>query len=115
MGEHTTESMNVEAGVIQGSVLGLVLLLLFIADLDNYLPPRAETEKCADEIISLIISTNTTTKLPQKIKDGVQLWCLDNRMRLNSENYKVMHFRVNKTNLSIPIVLGSTTLDVFSF
>ena len=88
----------------------IFLFLLFIADLDNYLPPRDETEKYAYDIISYIIGT--TTELPQQITYEIQLWCLENRMRLNSEKCKVMHFKVNKANLPIPIVLGSTTLEV---
>ena len=60
MGEHTTEYMKFEYGVNQGSVLGPVLFLLFIANFDNYFPPGTETEKFADDIISYIIGTNFT-------------------------------------------------------
>ena len=98
MVEHTNKWMNFEAGVFQGSVLCPVLFLLIIADLNNYLPAGADTEKYADDIISYIIGTNTTTELPQQITYAVQLWCFDNRMRLNSEKCKVMHFKVKKAN-----------------
>ena len=52
LGDHTTEWKSVEAGVIHGSVLGPVLFLLFIVDLNTYLLARAETDKYADNIIS---------------------------------------------------------------
>jgi ribonuclease P/MRP protein subunit RPP40 len=40
-----SEWKNVEAGVIQGSVLGPVLFLLFIADINSYLPETTNLQK----------------------------------------------------------------------
>ena len=39
---HETEWKDVEAGVIQGSVLGPILFLIFISDINEYLPKGVE-------------------------------------------------------------------------
>ena len=46
----TTEWKKVEAGVIQGSVLGSVLFLIYIADINDYMPAGVSFEKYADDI-----------------------------------------------------------------
>jgi ribonuclease P/MRP protein subunit RPP40 len=50
-----SEWLNVIAGVTQGSVLGPALFLLFISDMNEYLPTTAELIKYADDLLT---STN---------------------------------------------------------
>lgn len=107
IGELSTPWKRVEAGVVQGSVLGPVLFLIFIADLNDYLPDGSSIEKYADDIISYIIGAATTTNLPQQIADAVQKWCNDNQMRLNTSKCKVMHFKPKKTEPPLSIVIGT--------
>jgi hypothetical protein len=85
VGQTTAEWMRVEAGVIQGSVLGPVLFLLYIYDINSYLPhsPSSNTEKYADDIISYIIGKDVRSRLPQDTVDAVERWCDDNMMKLN--------------------------------
>ena len=66
-----TRWRDVLAGVVQGSVLGTVLFLLFVLDINEYLPPGAELLKYADDILANIIG-KTTADLPQAIVNAVQ-------------------------------------------
>ena len=82
MNNTETEWRQIEAGVIQGSVLGPILFILFIADINDYLPEGINVEKYADDIICYIIGR--ATKTDQQVVDAVQRWCRDNQMRLNA-------------------------------
>jgi hypothetical protein len=91
IGELSTEWKKVEAGVIQGSVLGPVLFLIFVADINNYIPAGVNIEKYADDIIAYIIGAHASSELPQLVAEAIEKWCTDNRMRLNVDKCKVMH------------------------
>ena len=58
-----TEWKDVDEGVIQGSVLGPNLFILFISDINDYLPVEAELEKFADDILSYLLG-KAATNLP---------------------------------------------------
>ena len=108
VGEITTEWKKVEAGVIQGSVLGPVLFILFIADINKYLPKGVRFSKYADDIIAYIIGKPLKTDLPKQVVEAVEKWCVDNGMRLNVNKCKVMH---SKTSQSPEITLNQVILE----
>jgi len=115
VGQTSTDWMRVEAGVIQGSVLGPILFLIYISDINSYLPhgTRCNTEKYADDIISYIIGKDVRSQLPQDIVDAVQRWCDDNLMKLNGNKCELMYFPSNKRDDFQPVItLGNTTLKV---
>ncbi len=95
IGKMQTEWKQVEAGVIQGSVLGPILFVLFILDINDYLPPGVEILKYADDILAYITGTSSKGDLPQKVVDGIEKWCKDNDMRLNISKCKVMQISSN--------------------
>ena len=82
----------VEAGVIQGSVLGPILFLLFIHDINEVIPEGIELEKYADDILAYIIGNTEHIhgSLPQKTIEAINSWCTVNGMRLNTTKCKVM-------------------------
>ena len=55
VGQIKTEWKPVEAGVIQGSVLGPILFLLFILDVNEYLPKETDLLKYADDILTYLL------------------------------------------------------------
>jgi hypothetical protein len=89
IGNIETEWRNVIAGVIQGSVIGPILFILFISDINKFIPVGVELEKYADDILCYILGKLHRT-LPQEVIDGVTKWCEVNRMRLNIKKCKVM-------------------------
>jgi hypothetical protein len=98
--------------VIQGSVLGPILFILFIADINAYLPKGINVEKYADDIICYIIGRATNSNLPQQVVNAVQRWCEDNQMRLNAGKCKIVDFKKRKQPLTIS--LAGTQLEVVS-
>jgi ribonucleases P/MRP protein subunit RPP40 len=42
--------LDVEAGIIQGSVLGPILFIIFISDINSYIPPSIQLNKYADDL-----------------------------------------------------------------
>ena len=80
---------DVIAGVIQGSVLGPILFLLFSLSINDYVPPGVCLLKYADDI--LIYCTGIfDPSLLQQATDGVQAWCVRYKMRLNIKKCKVL-------------------------
>jgi ribonuclease P/MRP protein subunit RPP40 len=61
----------VKAGVIQGSVLGPILFLLYIADITEYMPADVEFEKYADDIINNIIAESYFTSAHTSINEKI--------------------------------------------
>jgi hypothetical protein len=118
IGTLSTEWKPVEAGVIQGSVLGPILFILFIADLNDYLPTGVSFAKYADDIVAYIIGllarVDNLPYLPQLIADAIQRWCVDNGMRLNSSKCKVMVFKPPKNSTPVHIVINNTVLEIVS-
>jgi hypothetical protein len=74
-----SEWKNVEA-VKQGSVLGTVLFLLFIADINNYLPETTNLQKFADDLLTYEIIFNRIHDNTQQTADCNQKWANDNKM-----------------------------------
>ena len=78
-----TEWKPVEAGVIQGSILGPILFLIFIADINSAIPAGIELLKYADDILVYCSSQKWNSPLVQAAADGILRWCADNKMKLN--------------------------------
>ena len=108
----TTEWKKVEAGVIQGSVLGPILFLLFILDINEYIPKEANLKKYADDILAYIIGDKVHSNLPQEIADGISKWCEINQMRLNINKCKVMIMNNVKQVTKPAIIIENQTLEI---
>ena len=108
----TTDWKEVEGGVIQGSVPGPILFILYIADINDYLPKGVSIEKYADDIICYILGRATSTQLPQEVVNAVQRWCHENLMRLNADKCKILHFPAKRDEAPPSIILNNTSLGI---
>ena len=82
---------SVVAGVIQGSVLGPILFVLFILDINEYLIPQdANLSKYADDLKTHIIFTLLQNDTTQDTVDAIVKWCFENKMSLNVDKTKDM-------------------------
>ena len=88
--------------------------LLFIADLNDELPPNINLQKYADDILAYIIGKLIPNDLPQAIADAISRWCTKNKMRLNIDKCKTMVIS-NNAKESHPIVtLNGSPLESVS-
>ena len=103
--------LRVEAGVIQGSVIGPILFIIFISDLHTFLPLNANISKYADDILATVFGQDIQNHLPQTIVNDVQAWCIGNKMRLNSNKCKFLSIQ-SPLAIKPPIItLCSTPLE----
>jgi len=86
--------LDVEAGVTQGSVLGPALFLLFISDVNEYLPTTAALIKYADDLLTYCIFNDFNEDTTQQTIDSIQKWAENNSMRLNTD--KTKHMIINQ-------------------
>ena len=109
----SSELRPVEAGVIQGSILGPILFLIFIMDINEVIPTAIIIQKYADEILTYILnSTEAHCTLPQEIVNAIEKWSINNKMRLNFNKSKVMSLANGQnTEQQIPTILGGQILE----
>jgi hypothetical protein len=84
---------NVSAGVIQGSVLGPTLFLLFISDINEYIDSLIEIIKYADDIVIYNIIKDLSEDKVQAAVNGIAEWSRINKMKLNEK--KTQHMFIN--------------------
>ena len=105
-------------GVPQGSILGLLLFLVFINDLPLYLQNNASTIDLYADDTTIYYSNCSRLELErilQKSLDDLQIWCRENGMILNINKTKVMLItsRQKRTTLSnADLTLWYNDIDV---
>ena len=80
-GEHVSTWSDVKAGVIQGSVLGPTLFIIFIADLKDRIPKDVKAPKYADDILAWSLIQSLIEEAAKRIQE----WTRENRMVLNKK------------------------------
>ena len=101
----------VTSGVPQGSVLGPVLFLLFVNDINNNL--SSSLFQFADDhtLVRSIKSSDDNLSL-QKDLDIIYQWTITNKLPLNASKCAVVHFTRCKDFMKFSYKLGSCTLNV---
>ena len=90
LGEFLSEWVKVNSSVIQGSVVGPLLFILFINDLVDYIVNKSKL--FADDTKILAKTNNAPESSLQKDIDSVLEWTSTWLMRLNLDKCKIMHF-----------------------
>ena len=125
----TIEWKSVKAGVIQGSVIGPTLFILFLSDLQKLIPKEIKSPKYADDILAyciinnnnnnndnIRINNNNTSKKDinnnnnntnnnnslQKTVNIINEWTLNNKMKLDIE--KTQQLIINNQKKTHPTV-----------
>lgn len=85
--------------VVQGSVIGPVLFLIFINDLDHHIQSAASSAsvfKFADDSkIGMAVRSVEDAKCFQAAVNALVQWCSDNGMRLHPDKCSILHFGYN--------------------
>jgi hypothetical protein len=103
--------LGVEAGVIQGSVLGPILFIIFISDINSYIPPSIQLTKYADDLGTYNDYKDTKDDNTQLAIDGVEKWAKDNNMQINTNKTKHMIINQQKNQINIQPTLNNHTLE----
>ena len=93
-----------------GSVIGPILFILYIYDINKYIPDEAQLKKYADDILAYLIGNYDRT-LPQRIADGVDKWFSDNQMRLNTNKCKIISVLPKNTQAAPTVNLHGQILE----
>jgi ribonuclease P/MRP protein subunit RPP40 len=103
--------LDVEAGVIQGSLLGPILFIIFISDINSYIPPTIELTKYADDPGAHNNYIDQKDDNIQLAVDGVEKWAIENDMQINTNKTKHMVINQQKLHVSIQPTLNNQTLE----
>jgi hypothetical protein len=95
---------EIRHGVSQGSILGLLLILLYINDLPEIVNDNSEVVLYVDDTSIIITSLNPTdfTNSANKILQDIRKWFTTNPLSLNADKTKYMQF-VTKTSSLIDL------------
>ena len=98
----------VKSGVPQGSVLGPLLFVIFINDLDLGITSRIS--KFADDTkMGRVINSDSDFEHLQRDLDTLHEWSVDWQMNFNTDKCKVL--QIGKTNTNVKYKLGNTEIE----
>ena len=97
-GQDSTE-VSVRSGVPQGSVLGPLIFLILISDIDVDLK-YAKASSFADDTRIVAVENSTSQRVVQEELSHVYDWARDNKMTFNDSKFEHLHYRVQNQILN---------------
>ena len=97
-GRHSRPS-PVISGVPQGTVLGPILFILYINDLEKVLSESRNGSFADDTRLSHAIQFATDTSTLQTDLDNVVKWSKENNMKLHEDKFELLCYRTNSSKL----------------
>ena len=91
MGDHLSTSSKVISGIPQGTVLGPILALIFLADIDENVENIASMF-CDDTRILSGISCEADVESLQEDLNRVFAWADTNNMKFNSDKFELLRY-----------------------
>ena len=92
---HLSEKVHVKSGVPQGSVLGPLLFLILMSDIDCEILDSFLSSFADDTRIGMSVKTEEDTKKLQNDLDSVYKWASKNNMTFNITKFEVLRYGKN--------------------
>ena len=111
VGSSKSNTINIEHGVPQGSILGPVLFLLYINDLPLN-TPQADIFLFADDT-NIVFNSINRNDIQVKINETtikIEQWLIYNKLKINIDKTVYIHFNQSKSKLYDPVLLNNTVL-----
>ena len=108
---HQSNASAVKSGVPQGTVLGPIIFLIYINELETAIEESIANYFADDTRISRVIDFCTDTELLQSDLNNVVEWSASNNMELHENKFEYLSFRNPcniKVNEALPFQLSIT-------